>query len=155
MAPVWWKVQLPSTNISRLKVRKQNAPSRNENTVHTFTDLSNLVNHAKQWQGKNQVITGVYIIQNYNIDEITYITRKKTLKILCIRKVFFRKSRHVHKVFNGILTFYVEKSTFIEIKTSYFVFLNYTNSLTCPELLQLRIKVDKFCIISQVYHVRI
>ncbi|XP_023346328.1 neuropathy target esterase sws [Eurytemora carolleeae] len=36
----------------RLKVRKQNAPSRNENTVHTFTDLSNLVNHAKQWQGK-------------------------------------------------------------------------------------------------------
>ena len=37
---------------------------------------------------KWQVITGVYIIQNYNIDEITYITRKKTLKILCIRKVF-------------------------------------------------------------------
>ena len=65
MAPVWWKVQLPSTNISRFKVQRQNATSRNENTVHTFTDLSNLVNHAKQWQGKNQFITGVYIIQNY------------------------------------------------------------------------------------------
>ena len=95
--------------------------------LQIFQTLSIMLNSGKV-STKWQVITGVYIIQNYNIDEINYITRKKTLKILCIRKVFFRKSRHVHKVFNGILTFYVEKSTFIEIKTSYFVFLNYTNS---------------------------
>ena len=54
---------------------------------------------------------------------------------------FFEKSQHNKRVFNETLTNCIKKSILIEIKGFIFVFLNFTNSLNCEELLQFCIKI--------------
>ena len=78
---------------------------------------------------------------------------KKYLAFTFTKNFFFKESQHDKIVYND--TIFIKKSILIEIKGFIFAFLNFTNSLSCEELLQFYIKTDKFYIISQGFYVQI
>jgi len=71
------------------------------------------------------------------------------------QNLFFEKSQYDKIVYNDTLTICIKNSIWIDIKGFIFVFINFTKSLNCEELLQFCINKDKFYIISQGFHVRI
>ena len=80
---------------------------------------------------------------------------KKYLAFISTKNLFLKNSQHDEIVQNDTLTFCIKKWILIEIKGLYFVFLNFTNSLNCEELLQFCIKIEKFYIILEGSHIRI
>ena len=82
-------------------------------------------------------------------------SNKKIFGFYFQQEPFLKNSQHDEIVQNDILTFCIKKWILIEIKGLNFVFLNFTNSWNCEELLQFCINKDKFYIISQGSHVRI
>ena len=68
-------------------------------------------------------------------------SNKKYLTFISTKNLFLKISQHDEIVQNDT-TFCIKKWILIEIKGLYFVFLNFTNSLNCEELLQ-------FCLIYQ------
>ena len=81
------------------------------------------------------------------------VSNKKYLAFTFTKNFFFKESQHDKIVYND--TIFIKKSILIEIKGFIFAFLNFTNSLSCEELLQFCIKTDKFYIISQGFYVQI
>ena len=69
-------------------------------------------------------------------------SNKKYLAFISTKNLFLKNSQHDEIVQNDTLTFCIKKWILIEIKGLYFVFLNFTNSLNCEELLQFCIKID-------------
>ena len=80
-------------------------------------------------------------------------SNKKIFGFYFHQEPFFLNSQHDEIVQNDTLTFCIKKRILIEIKGLYFVFLNFTNSLNCEELLQLCIKIEKFYIILEGSHI--
>ena len=80
---------------------------------------------------------------------------KKYLAFISTKNLFLKNSQHDEIVQNDTLTFCIKKWILIEIKGLYFVFLNFTNSLNCAELLQFSIKIEKCSIILEGSHIPI
>ena len=80
---------------------------------------------------------------------------KKYLAFISTKNLFLKNSQHDEIVQNDTLTFCIKKWILIEIKGLYFVFLNFTNSLNCEELLQFCIKIEKCSIILEGSHIPI
>ena len=78
----------------------------------------------------------------------TFWSPRKNIWLLHPPKTFcFKKSQH------DTLTICIKKSILIEIIGLIFVFLNnFTNSLSCEELLRFCIKIDNFFSILQGFH---
>ena len=76
------------------------------------------------------------------------------LAFISTKNLILKNSQH-DEIVQNTLTFCIKKEILIEIKGLYFVFLNFTNSLNCEELLQFCIKIDKFYIILQGSHIQI
>jgi len=81
-------------------------------------------------------------------------SNKKYLTFISTKNLFLKISQHDEIVQNDT-TFCNKKWILIEIKGLYFVFLNFTNSLNCEELLQFCIKIEKFSIILEGSHIPI
>ena len=82
-------------------------------------------------------------------------SNKKIFGFYFHQEPFFKNSQHDEIVQNDTLTFCINKWILIEIKGLNFVFLNFTNSLNCEELLQFSIKIEKCSIILEGSHVPI
>jgi len=80
---------------------------------------------------------------------------KKYLSFISTKNLFLKNSQHDEIVQNDTLTFCIKRWILIEIKGLYFVFLNFTNSWNCEELLQFCIQIEKCYIILEGSYIQI